>query len=260
MAKIKNQTTQEVIEKEVAKTPEAQKSEEEAKELVQLVIFELDKEEYAVDISGVREILRVPEVTPIPNSPNFIEGIINVRGKIVVVMDMEERFNLERESKKKSLHVLLTEIGNSTFGAIVDEVTEVLRIPKESIEEAPAIISEKIHAEYVKGIVVLEDRLIILLDFAKVFEEKGLIELSQLIGKQAKIAQTRRVTDKQEETEETKAEHKAKIEELAKERIKGVKPAFQDANSKQSPAPSKEEPKEPEEKVEELQEKSEEEK
>lgn len=225
MAKANNQTTQEVIEKEVAKTPGARKSEEEAKELVQLVVFELDQEEYAVDIAQIREILRMPEVTPIPNSPNFIEGIINVRGKIVVVMDMEERFNLERESQKKSLHVLLTEIENSTFGAIVDEVTEVLRVPKDLIEEAPAIISEKIHAEYVKGIAVLEDRLIILLDFTKVFEEKGLIELSQLIGKQAKIAQSRRVAEKSEETKETEAEHKAKVEELVEERLKGVKSA-----------------------------------
>lgn len=219
----RSRTTQEVVEEEVAKTPEDQKPTEEAKELVQLVVFELDEEEYAVEISEIREILRKPNVTPVPNSPNFIEGIINVRGKIVVVMDMEERFNLERESERKSLHVILTEIGDNTFGAIVDEVTEVLRVPKESIEAAPAIISEKINADYVKGIAVMENRLVILLDFTKVFEEKGLSELAHLIGKQAKVAQSRRVTEKPEETQETEAEHKAKVEELVEERIKTKK-------------------------------------
>jgi len=142
-----SRSTQEVIEKEVAKTPEARPKEEAAKELIQLVVFELDKEEYAVEIGEVREILRMPGVTDIPNSPDFIEGIINVRGKIVVVLDLEKRFNLKREAEKKSLHVVLTEIGDITLGAIVDEVTEVLRIPKDSIEVAPAIISEKIHAD-----------------------------------------------------------------------------------------------------------------
>jgi len=217
-----DKTTQEVVEEKVAKIPEV-RGEEEAKELIQLVVFELDKEEYAVEIGEIREILRRPEITPIPNSPNFIEGIINVRGKIVVVMDLEERFNLERESKKKSLHVVLTEIGDNTFGATVDEVTEVLRIPKDSIEAAPAIISEKIHADYVRGIAVLEDRLLIMLDLGKVFEEKGLIELAGLIDKQAKVARAHRREEKPKEEEETEAEHKAKLEKLVEERIKGVK-------------------------------------
>lgn len=224
MAKVKNQTTQEVVEEEVAKTPKARKPEEEAKELVQLVVFELDKEEYAVKISEIREILRMPEVTPMPNAPDFIEGVINVRGKIVVVIDLEERFNLERESEKKSLHVILTEIGDSTFGAIVDEVTEVLRVPKDSIEAAPAIIAEKIQADYVSGIVVLESRLLIMLDFNKVFEEKGLAELGELVKKQAGIARTRRAKEKPEEKEETEIEKKAKVEKMLKERLEKQEP------------------------------------
>lgn len=212
-------TTQEVIEKEVARTPTARPEEEVSKELVQLVVFELDEEEYAVDISEVREILRIPEITPIPNSPDFIEGIINVRGGIVVVLDLEERFNLTRDAKKKSLHVVLAEIGDSTFGAIVDAVTEVLRVPKDSIEQAPAIISEKIRADYVKGIVVLENRLLILLDFKKVFEEKGLIELGELVTRQAKAVRARHAEEKPEEEEEGKGEakRKARVEEFAEE-------------------------------------------
>lgn len=224
MDKTNNNTNQEeVVKKEVEKTSETWQQGKEAKELVQLVVFELDKEEYAVNISEIREILRMPDVTPMPNTPDFIQGVINVRGKIVVVVNLESRFNLERQEEKKSLHVILTEIGDNTFGAIVDEVTEVLRVPKNSIEQAPAIISEKIQADYVKGIVILDKRLLIMLDFNKVFEEKGLAELGEIVKKQAKIAQTRRVEEKPEEKQETEAEKKAKIERMLKERIENNK-------------------------------------
>lgn len=219
MAKLNYKTTQDVIEKTVSKSAGA-KIEEEAKELVQMVIFALDKEEYAVEISEVREILRMPEITPMPNAPGFIEGIINVRGKIVVVIDLEKRFNLDRESEKKSLNVVLAEIGENTFGAVVDEVTEVLRVPKDNIESAPAIISEKIHADYVKGIVVLEGRLIILLDLLKVFEEKGLVDLGELVQRQAKSSRARRIQEEPIEKKETEAERKIKIEQMAAEHIK----------------------------------------
>jgi len=223
MAKLDIKKTQEVVEKELAKHPGARSKEEAAKELIQLVVFELDREEYAVEILEVREILRMPEVTPIPNSPEFIEGIINVRGSIVVVINLEKRFNLERESEQKSLHVVLTEIGDSTFGAIVDEVTEVLRVPKDSIEDAPAIISQKIHADYVNGVVVLEGRLLIMLDFKKVFEEKGLVELGGMVQKHTEIARAHRMEEKPEEEEETEAERRARVEKLAEERITGAK-------------------------------------
>lgn len=218
-----NDGTSAAVAKEVARASSGSIGDEEIKELVQLVIFELDEEEYGVEISELREILRRPEVTPIPNSPDFIEGIINVRGQIVVVMDLEKRFNLVRDSKGKSLHVILTEIGESTFGAVVDEVTEVIRVPKDSIEAAPAIISEKISADYVKGIAVLEDRLIILLDVEKVFDEQGLTELGAIVSKQAQVAQSRQ-TQEAPEDRETEAERKARVEKLVEERIvKGKK-------------------------------------
>ena len=215
-------TTQNIVEKEVTKTPTATLADEEAKELVQLVVFRLDEEEYAVEISEIREILRMSEITPMPNAPSFIAGVINVRGKIVVVIDLEKRFNLVRQSKEKSLHIVIAEIDDNTFGAIVDEVTEVLRVPKDAIEEAPGIISEKIHAEYVRGIAVLEERLIILLDFKKVFEEKGLTELGELVKKQEKAAMAKKKQEEPEEEKETEAEKKAKIERMIKERTRGI--------------------------------------
>jgi len=241
---VSTKETATAVEEQVAKTPEVL-AEEEAKELVQVVVFELDEEEYAVEISEVREILKVRDITPIPNTPDFIEGIINVRGKIVVVLDLEKRFNLERESTAKKLHTIVSEQGENSYGASVDEVTEVLRIPKDSIEPAPAIISEKIQADYVKGIGVLENRLLILLDFTKVFEEKGLSELSELVKKQAKAVRTKYAREKpKEEKEETAEEKKEKVEEMLERRIKGEKP-------KEKPANPEEPLKEEEEKVEE---------
>ena len=208
------------IEKEVVKA--RPKAEEEAKELVQLVIFEIDEEEYAVNIGEVREIMKMTDVTPIPNSPPFIDGIINVRGDIVVVIDLEKRFNLTREHEPKRIHILLSEVGETLFGLIVDEVTEVLRVPKDDIEPAPAIISERIQAGYVKGVAMLESRLLILLDFEQVLAEKALSELGKMITNHAKKVRARLVTEVPEE-EETKEEKRAKAEEMLKARIKEKK-------------------------------------
>lgn len=206
------------IEKEVVKA--RPKAEEGAKELVQLVVFEIDEEEYAVEIGEVREIMKMTDITSIPNSPPFIAGIINVRGDIVVVIDLEKRFNLERAHQPKRIHVILSEVGETLFGLIVDEVTAVLRMPKDDIEPAPAIISERIHAGYVKGIAMLENRLLILLDFNKVLAEKALSELGKMITNHAKKVRARLVQEIPEEEKETKEEKRAKAEEMLRARIK----------------------------------------
>ena len=223
MPDLDEKTTKNIVEEEISKTPKAPLMEEKAKELVQLVVFRLDEEEYAVEISEIREILRMSDITPMPNAPSFIAGVINVRGKIVVVIDLKKRFNLVRYSKEKNLHIIIAEIGDNTFGAIVDEVTEVLRVPNDALEEAPSIISEKIHADYVRGMVVLEDRLIILLDFKKVFEEKGLTELGELVKKQEETAKAKKKQEEPEEEKETEAEKKEKIEKMVEERMKKSK-------------------------------------
>ncbi len=208
------------IEKEVVKA--RPKREEEAKELVQLVVFEIDEEEYAVDIGEVREIMKMTPITSIPNSPAFIGGIINVRGDIAVVIDLEKRFNLVREHKPKRIHIILSELGETLYGLIVDEVTEVLRIPKEDIEPAPGIISERIQAGYVKGIGMVEDRLLIVLDFKKVLAEKALSELGRMITNHAKKARAKIARETPEEVE-TKEERREKAEEILEARIKEKK-------------------------------------
>ena len=190
---------------------EGQAKDKKPEELIQLVVFKLDREEYAAQITDLQEIIKIPEITPIPNTPRFIRGILNLRGKIVVVVDLEKRFNLTRESKDTPQHIVIAEVGGNIFGVIVDEVTEVLRIPVTAIQPPPALVSSKIHADYLKGVAVLEikepskeslekacrrlatnhqiknsaekaeTRLLILLDLPKMLEDKELLQVGESI-------------------------------------------------------------------------------
>jgi purine-binding chemotaxis protein CheW len=170
-------------------------------DLIQLVVFLLDGEEYAIPISDLQEIIRIPAITPIPSAPEFILGILNLRGKIVVVVDLEKRFHLKRENNEKPGHIIITEVGDNTFGVMVDVVTEVLRVSTSSIQPTPILSSSKIHADYLKGVVVIEDeeetrnkenetqsvqtqknsRLIILLDILKMLQENELLQLGKVV-------------------------------------------------------------------------------
>jgi len=131
--------------------------EEIASELFQLVVFQLDKEEYAVPIEDVREVLKISGITPVPNSPDFISGIINLRGKVIAIIDLEKRFNLTREHTDViPEHIIVSDIEESPFGMIVDQVTEVLRIPRNLVQSALQINQSKIGREYIGGVVVLK--------------------------------------------------------------------------------------------------------
>jgi len=193
----------------------------EAGKFVQLVIFKLGEEEFGVDIHDVREIMTMREITPVPQSPPFIEGIINIRGQIVVVINLEKRFLLVREKPEPSKHILIAEIERNLFGLKVDEVTEVYRLPEANIRPAPSIIATKIHTDYLKGVGIVDERLLILLDSKKVLSEKELAELAKL-GEEY-----RRVIKAKEKPEEEKAEEEKKKEEKvlkkAEERWKEVK-------------------------------------
>jgi len=190
--------------------------------LRQFVVFALGGEEYGVSIQDVREIVRTGEITMVPNAPNFIRGIINLRGKIVVVIDLEKRFLLEREEEYTGKHIIIAEMGESTYGMMVDEVTEVLRLPEKDIKPAPAIITKKIHVDYLMGVGTIEERLLILLDLLKVLSEEELVELSETAGKHYRKIKPKKV---EEEVKEEKPVEEVKPEEAKAEEIKpGVKP------------------------------------
>jgi purine-binding chemotaxis protein CheW len=154
----------------------------------QFVVFDLDKEEYAVPISDAKEIIKIPRITPVPGAPEFISGIFNLRGKIIVVVDLEKRFRLVREHPMVPLHSIIVEVSGTLFGVVIDQVMEVVRVPTKAIKPAPALVSSKIHAEYVSGIAVLpgegdSSRLLIMLDLPKLLQDKELLGFGATVQK-----------------------------------------------------------------------------
>ena len=173
--------------------------------IVQLIVFNLGDEEYGADINQVREIIRTGTITPIPDSPDFIRGVSNVRGEIPVVIDLKSRFFLppaEREVEDK--HIVITEQEKGIFGLLVDEVTEVLRIPETEIKSAPELVT-RVDREYVRGVITLEERLIILLDLSRVLSNE---ELSRL----ADFSQRHRSAEEKHRMKEQPAKISAKTE------------------------------------------------
>ena len=132
----------------------------------QIVSFSMGDEEYGVDISQIQEIVRMREVTHIPEMPEFIEGVMNLRGKVVPVVDLRKRFRFESENTK-STRIIVVDITGNTVGLVVDAVSEVLRLPQRTIEPPPLMIAG-ISREYIKGVGKVRERLIILLDLEKV--------------------------------------------------------------------------------------------
>jgi purine-binding chemotaxis protein CheW len=134
---------------------------------LQLVVFSIGKELYGVGIGAVQEIVRVPEVTEMPDAPVFLEGVINLRGRVVPVIDLRKRLRLPGVTRTKSTRVLVAENGGGMVGLLVDSVSEVLKIQPDAIEEPPEMISA-IGVEYITGVAKVEERLIILLDIKKI--------------------------------------------------------------------------------------------
>lgn len=133
----------------------------------QLVVFQLAGEFYAVDIHQVREIIRVPEVTRVPRTPDFVEGVINLRGSVIPIIDLRKRFGMDAAEANDEQRIVVVELEDKTLGVIVDAVTEVLRIERDKIEPpSPYIVS--VDTQYITGIARLEERLVILLDVARV--------------------------------------------------------------------------------------------
>lgn len=138
-----------------------------ADELLQLVSFNIGEEEFGVDILKVQEINRMVEVTRVPNAPEYVDGVINLRGKVIPIIDLRRRFGMPRKEKDKNSRIIVVELGGKVLGFVVDAVSEVLRIPGSVTEPPPSIIAG-IKAEYITAIGKLENRLLILLDLERV--------------------------------------------------------------------------------------------
>jgi len=149
---------------------DAKKNNNENSELLQLVSFKIGTEEFGVDILNVQEIIKIVQITKVPNSPVFVEGVINLRGKVIPVIDLRTRLGLQKLEHDKDTRIIVVELSKSTIGFIVDAVNEVLRIPI-SITEAPPEIVAGVDSEFIKSVGKLDDRLLILIDLNKILHQ-----------------------------------------------------------------------------------------
>ncbi|MCH8850093.1 MAG: chemotaxis protein CheW [Chloroflexi bacterium] len=138
----------------------------------QLVVFDLASEAYGVDIGAVREIIRMQTITRMPRTPDYVEGVINLRGKVTPVVDLRKRFGLEEGEESLAKRIIVVDTGERSMGFVVDAVSEVLRIPSGSVEP-PASVVMGVDSDYMVGIVKLPDRLISLLDLERVMDSSG---------------------------------------------------------------------------------------
>lgn len=145
-------------------------------EEVQLVVFSLGREEFAVEVTQVREIMRMEEITRMPKTPAYVEGIINLRGQIIAVIGLANRLNLESAERGDETRIIVVEAGEVKVGMIVDSVSEVLRISTEAVETSPTLVTD-ISSAYLQGVVKQDNRLIILLDLTKVLSVEEIANL-----------------------------------------------------------------------------------
>ena len=147
--------------------------------LIQLVTFKIAEEEFGVDILKVQEIIRMMPITKVPNAPAFVEGVINLRGKVIPVIDMRKRFGMAVTAHNNETRIEVMDLQGQIVGFVVDAVREVLRIKESTIEPPPAVVAG-IGSEYMRGVGKLEDRLLILLDLDKLLTESEMENLSSV--------------------------------------------------------------------------------
>ncbi len=151
-------------------------------QIMQLVGFTLGREQFGVDILMVQEIIRSVMITSVPNSPDFIEGVINLRGSIIPVIDLRKRLRLKTrvEQTPGATWILIINVDDRVTGFIVDSVTKVLKINANTIEPPPDIVVAGLESQYIRGVCDIDNRLLILLDFSRILQLKEIRKLKEL--------------------------------------------------------------------------------
>ena len=147
-------------------------------EVVQLISFSIGSERFGVQILVIQEIIMMSSITEIPNAPDFVEGVINLRGNIIPVLDLRKRLRLRGaarpEGVKPGTRILVVEIDDNVTGFIVDSVAKVITVPAAKISPPPDIVVAGVQSQYISGVVHLDEGILIILDFRKILslEEK----------------------------------------------------------------------------------------
>ena len=149
--------------------------------LMQLVGFFIGQEQFGVDILMVQEIIRKVPITSIPDAPEFIEGVINLRGNIIPVIDLRQRLNiLGTRQRKGDPWILVLNVAGRVTGFLVDSVSEVLKIPGSAVMPPPDIVVEGLKSQYIMGVCKIDKGLLILLDFNRILEQEEIKKLKEI--------------------------------------------------------------------------------
>ncbi|MCK6206222.1 MULTISPECIES: chemotaxis protein CheW [Bacillaceae] len=141
---------------------------------LKLIIFQLKDKEYAIQVNQVRSIEKVQHITRVPGTPEFVNGVINLRGVVTPVIDLRSRFGLQPESYSDNTRVIIAGINDLEVGLIVDGANDVIDVNPEIIEPPPSVVGS-IDIEYISGVIKVEKRLLILIDLEKILEGEDLL-------------------------------------------------------------------------------------
>ncbi len=148
-------------------------------ELNQLISFEVGEEEYGLDILRVKEVIRIREITRLPKAPSFVRGIINLRGDVIPIIDLRDKFGLASQEYTAMTRVIVADVDAKLVGMVVDAASQVVRIPSDQIEPPPPIVGG-LSAEYIRGVGKLEEKLIILLNIDRILSTQEKVELERM--------------------------------------------------------------------------------
>jgi len=147
----------------------------------QIVVFELGSEHFGVDIASVESIIKAQAITKMPQAPSYVEGITNLRGKVLPIINLRKRFNLSAQAMDKDSRIIVVSLAGIEVGMVVDRVSEVLTVPEQAVEPPPALATT-IDSAFITGIAKLDPNLVILLDLdciLKSDEQTGLLKLTE---------------------------------------------------------------------------------
>lgn len=150
-----------------------------AHEVLQIVSFNLGEEDFGVDILKVQEINRMANITRVPNTPDYVEGVINLRGKVIPIIDLRVRFGMNRKERDNSTRIVVVEYAGKIVGFVVDAVREVLRVPTDIMEPPPKLIAN-VAADYIEAVGKFENRILILLNLDNILSA-ALVEVEEVV-------------------------------------------------------------------------------